>query len=197
MKLIAITTERFFNGETEGATALFERGLERLHLRKPEASAAETAEWLTAIPETFHSRIVLHDHFELANRFNLGGIHLNRRNPSPVGQPKSISRSCHTLVEIKEHSGADYYFLSPAFDSISKPGYRQGFELDEAAEAFAQRTVTANVYALGGITPERLLLVKQAGFAGAAVLGALWETYPANNNIEALIERLRSFKNKL
>ena len=197
MKLIAITTDRFFNGEAEGITALFEEGLERLHLRKPEASAAETAEWLAAIPEAFHSRIVLHDHFGLTNRFNLGGIHLNRRNPAPVGQPKSISRSCHSLAEIKEHSGADYYFLSPAFDSISKPGYRQGFELDEAAEAFARRTVTADVYALGGITPERLHLVKQTGFAGAAVLGALWDAYPADNNKDTLIERYRIFKNKL
>jgi len=196
MMLIAITTESFFNGEAEGATALFEEGLERLHLRKPEASAAETAEWLAAIPQTFHSRIVLHDHFELANRFNLGGIHLNRRNPSPVGQPKSVSRSCHSLAEIKEHPGADYYFLSPIFNSISKPGYRKGFELEEVAEAFARKTVTANVYALGGITPGRLPLVKQAGFAGAAVLGALWHTYPTNNNKDALIERYHIFKNK-
>ena len=197
MKLIVVTTERFFNGEAEGVTALFEEGLERLHLRKPEASAVETAEWLTAIPLAFHNRIVLHDHFELINRFNLGGIHLNRRNPAPVGQPKSVSRSCHSLAEIKEHPGADYYFLSPVFDSISKPGYQQGFELDGVAEAFARKAVTANVYALGGVTPERLRLIKHTGFAGAAILGALWGAYPVDNNKEALIERFRAFKNKL
>jgi thiamine-phosphate pyrophosphorylase len=30
------------------------------------------------------------------------------------------------------------------------------------------------VYALGGITPERLSAVRDAGFAGAGILGAVW-----------------------
>ena len=196
MKLIAVTTEKFFDRETEGVTALFKEGLERLHLRKPEATEAETANWLTAIPAAFHSRIVLHDHFKLATIFPLGGIHLNRRNPSPIVQKGSVSRSCHSLTEIRESNGLDYYFLSPVFDSISKAEYRATINLNEVAEAFRQKAIPCEVYALGGITPARMQTVKQTGFAGAAILGALWGNFPIDKNIEALIARYHLFSNK-
>ena len=189
MKLIAVTTERFFDGEADGVTALFEEGLERLHLRKPEAAVAEITKWLTAIPEVFHNRIVLHSHFGLTANFQLGGTHLNRHNPLPINQKGSVSRSCHSIAEIKESYGLDYYFLSPVFDSVSKAGYRSAIDLGEVAEAFRQKALPAEVYALGGITPNRVQQVKQAGFAGVAVLGALWGAFPTDNNIDALITR--------
>ena len=68
----------------------------------------------------------------------------------------------------------DYVFLSPVFDSISKTGYAAAFP--DGAE-LSDRLICSRypVYALGGVTRERLEEVHALGFAGAALLGAVWE----------------------
>jgi thiamine-phosphate pyrophosphorylase len=80
MKLIVLTVEGFFDREPEAIHRLFENGMEVLHVRKPHASFAETKRLIEQIDIAFHSRIVIHDYYELTNLFGLKGIHLNRRN---------------------------------------------------------------------------------------------------------------------
>ena len=79
-QLIAITTPICFPGEGKIITSLFEAGLQRLHLRKPNAGKETVAALLNQLPEAFYPRIVIHDHFSLTDEYALGGVHLNRRN---------------------------------------------------------------------------------------------------------------------
>ena len=117
-KLIAITLPDFFPEEAERINSLFCSGLERLHLRKPHADRESVKVLLDNIAPANYSRIVLHDHFDLAGEFSLGGIHLNQRNPNPLLSFKgTVSRSCHSISELKEHPDLDYLFLSPVFPS--------------------------------------------------------------------------------
>ena len=51
MKLIVVTAPTFFVEEDKIITALFEEGLEILHLRKPETPAMYSERLLTLIPE--------------------------------------------------------------------------------------------------------------------------------------------------
>ena len=81
MKLIVVTAPTFFVEEDKIITALFEEGLDILHLRKPETPAMYSERLLTLIPEKYHKRIITHEHFYLQEEFNLMGIHLNARNP--------------------------------------------------------------------------------------------------------------------
>ena len=46
LKLIVITRPQFFEGETALVNAMFGQGLMRLHLRKPQATEEELAEWI-------------------------------------------------------------------------------------------------------------------------------------------------------
>ena len=62
-QLIAITTPTCFPGEGKIITSLFEAGLVRLHLRKPDAGKETIATLIHQIPDQFYSRIVIHDHF--------------------------------------------------------------------------------------------------------------------------------------
>ena len=90
MKLIVITTPYFFEGEGEILTALFQVGMEKLHIRKPQSRKEELRSLLDAVPAEYHSRIVIHDHFELAAEYALAGIHLNSRNQNiPEGFQKT------------------------------------------------------------------------------------------------------------
>ena len=59
MKLIVVTTPTFFVEEDKIITALFEEGLDILHLRKPETPAMYSERLLTLIPEKYHKRIVM------------------------------------------------------------------------------------------------------------------------------------------
>ena len=81
MKLILMTTPYFFVEEHQILNALFDEGLEILHLRKPETEPVYSERLLTLIPETYRKRIVVHDHFYLKSEYGLKGIHLNHRNP--------------------------------------------------------------------------------------------------------------------
>lgn len=182
MNIIPITKPDFFEGETDIVNNLFADSLQRLHLRKPEATRKRLAEWIERIEPTFRNHIVLHDHYRLAVAYGLGGIHLNSRNPDVPDWLErnrfSLSRSCHTIEEVKTMaSDYDYVFLSPIFDSISKQGYKAAFTRAELTEIRA--ILSQNVYALGGITFDNLKEVEQLGFCGAAMLGGFWEKpYP-------------------
>lgn len=184
LKLVVITRPDFFEGETALVNRMFEEGMERLHLRKPKATQQEMAEWIEQIALPFRHRIVLHDYHQLAIQYGLGGIHLNSRNPEPpqnlrTSNPQTlitISRSCHSVEEVRKYkSECDYLFLSPIFDSISKEGYGAAFSREELEKARVEGLLSDNVYALGGISQDHLPIVRDMGFAGAAMLGAIWQ----------------------
>jgi len=164
---------------------LFEVGLGLFHLRKPDWSEAQLEDYLLAVPAPFRSRIVLHSHYALAQRYALHGLHLPARSrltwrPSLRTAGQSLSTSFHALEEVKQHRRRyDYVLLSPIFDSISKVGYSSTFDLGSLPQALQQLqrrpSYVPPVIALGGITAENVSAAQQAGFSGAAVLGAVWQ----------------------
>ena len=140
MKLILLTPPDFFVEEDKILTALFEEGLDVLHLRKPGCEPVYSERLLTLLPECHHDQIVVHEHFYLKDEFNLRGIHLNNRNPEPPANYKGhISKSFHDIDTMKkEKRNFNYVFLSPIFDSISKSGYKSAFETNVLEDASAR-----------------------------------------------------------
>ena len=177
MKWIIITSPEFLSGEAIFIDKLFSQGLDLLHLRKPEASLEAYKLFLLQIPKQWYSRIVLHEHFALAEEFGLHGIHLNRRySVAPNAFHGSISCSCHTIEEvITQKESKDYVFLSPIFDSISKVGYHAAFSQTLLKQAAVENVIDEKVIALGGITANNIPLVKEWHFGGVALLGDIWK----------------------
>lgn len=184
---IVITLPYFFSDEADIITSMFQSGLQRLHLRKPESEIEQVRQLLYAIPTCFHKRIVIHEHFSLLTEFDLCGIHLNRRNPdSPEDWNGHISISCHSIEELKQkkeegykHSDGsvhqfDYLSLSPIFDSISKHGYNAAFTAKELYQAKESGIIDSRVIALGGICRDNIEQVLGLGFGGIMVLGDAW-----------------------
>lgn len=177
MKWIIITSPEFLSGEAIFIDKLFLQGLDLLHLRKPEASLEAYKQLLLQIPEQWYSRIVLHEHFKLAEEYKLHGIHLNRRcSVTPNAFHGSISCSCHTIEEvITQKESKDYVFLSPIFDSISKVGYHAAFSPTSLKQAAIENVIDEKVIALGGLTANNIPLVKEWHFGGVALLGDIWK----------------------
>ncbi len=174
-QLVVITTPAFFDGEADILTQLFHEGMSRLHIRKPDCRIGELEALLCQLPADFHRHIVLHDHFDLAMKHGLYGIHLNRRNGGiPSGFTGNVSRSYHTLDEMADLSNYNYVFLSPLFDSISKEGYPAAFSSEALEQAAEAGLINPKVIALGGMDSETITQIARFSFGGVAVLGALW-----------------------
>lgn len=144
--------------EAARITALLDSGaVDRVHVRKDEPEAAR--ELLALLPGRLAGRLSVH-----------------RLQPVPPvwahgAQPDAPSCSCHSLDEAEhEAPRRRYLFLSPVFDSISKPGYRA-----VAFNPVRVRALGRKAVALGGVTPELFGRVRGLGFAGAAMLGSAWE----------------------
>jgi len=198
MKLILMTTPTFFVEEHQILNALFDEGLEILHLRKPNTEPVYSERLLTLINENYHRRIVVHDHFYLKNEYGLRGIHLNHRNPElPQGYKGNISCSCHTAEEVKAHKKAcTYVFLSPIFNSVSKADYNSAFSPAQLRQLASERVIDKKVMALGGITLSNIHQVKELGFGGAVILGDIWNRFCVHSteNFKDLILHFRQLR---
>jgi thiamine-phosphate pyrophosphorylase len=170
---IAITTPIPVPHEGDRITSLLALGWDRVHLRYPALTVNQVAEIIKAVPEEFHPRLRLHGQFELAGRFNIGGVQLNSRSPEPPpGFAGALSRSCHSVEEVIEakcDGRFDCVTLSPIFPSISKSGYTPSLTREQMTSAVSAMPVIA----LGGVSAGNIHMVREMGFAGYAVLGAL------------------------
>ncbi len=164
MKLIVISPPTVFPNEHRVIESLFENGLEIFHIHKPSYSKEETETFIQQIPSKYHNRIALHSHF-----------------------PKF-----HSLKELEDcKEKYEYAFLSPIFDSISKVGYKSNFDLQtlQSRVLGTKLLKCKNIIALGGIDEDKIETVRELGFAGVAVLGAIW-------NSENPIEKFKRIKEK-
>lgn len=176
-KLIVISSPSLLADEACVINALFARGMERFHLRKPDATSAQVSQLVSGIEPRYYQRITMHYHFDVAEQFALGGVHVNARCPEPPSDWRGlVSTSCHSLSEVEQLSDTySYAFLSPIFDSISKVGYNSAFSTNDIANAAERGLINERIIALGGITPQRIAMLDEWGFGGCAVLGAIWK----------------------
>ena len=177
MRTIAITTPGFYPGEADAITRhLLDGDCWRVHIRKPDADPGALHALIEEIPASLRPRLTIHYNHDIAGEYGLGGIHLSRRAPLPPRQWQGlVSRSLHTLSEVRTLSGCHYAFLSPIFPSISKPGYTPSIPHDDITALLRSRPDgSIPVFALGGVTPESMPQLAAMGFGGAAMLGAAW-----------------------
>ena len=179
--IIVITSPGTLPGESATCNAMLERGLLALHLRKPGATRETLETFIREISPAYRRRIVVHDHFDLVDRFGLKGIHVNARGLPPgevLARFEHASLSCHSLQEIIDADALPwrpaYLFLGPLFDSISKPNYTRA-TFDEEQLRATLRATRQRVIALGGITASNIAGCRALGFAGGALLGHLWQ----------------------
>lgn len=197
MKLIVITSPQFIGGEASYITSMLRKGIDLVHLRKPESTPHDCAKLLDTIPDELHRRIVIHYHHCLCEDYHLGGMHISPYHMSQT-LPRyggTISRSCHSIDEIASFkSSYDYLFLSPVFNSISKQGYHGAFSASQLQEAQQKGIIDNKVVALGGITVNNLSIVKQLGFGSAALLGDVWQqagTKELDDYLNQLISQIK------
>jgi thiamine-phosphate pyrophosphorylase len=181
MKLIIISPPDYLYHELETIVQLFEHNLDYYHLRKPNFSEQEYEEFIISLPQNYRHKIIIHNYHQLAIKYQLKGVHFSSYTQSfSPNQPSNYnyhqSKSCHSISEITQLKRLyDYVFLSPIFDSISKQGYQTKFNQQELKQFLTTKNSSPEIIALGGIEIDKIAQVKELGFDGVAVLGAIWQ----------------------
>lgn len=198
MKLVIMTKSTFFVEEDKILAALFDEGMDNLHLYKPDSSPMYAERLLSLLPEDCYSKIRVHDHFYLKNEYKLGGIHLDSPEKEiPLGYKGKISRTCTDLSLLKQmKKSSSYVFLKNIFDCIEFPEERSTFTIDELKEASNHGLIDRHVYALGGMSIDNIKLARDLGFGGVVVCGDLWNRFDIHHQVDyrdiiSHFERLR------
>jgi thiamine-phosphate pyrophosphorylase len=157
-------------------------GVPAIQLRErdlPTGELLSLAQEIHALTAPRAVPLILNDHVDLVLALNLDGVHL-RANSLPVsavrqliGPDRLIGISTHSVEEVQRanHDGADYIIFGPIFDTPSKRSFGSPLGLDVLADVCRDSMVP--IFAIGGITSERVCDVRRAGAHGVAVIGAL------------------------
>ena len=164
-----------------------------VHLRDHGVDAKTFAEAAASFVERIRAvqpivLITVNTHLDVAEALG-AGVHIGQRGPSVEearrrlgpGTYARVSASVHTVEEARRavEQGASSVYFSPVFPTTSKPDH-PGAGLD-ALRSCCEAVSEAYVYALGGVTPDRMRACLDAGASNVAVLsGILHAADPAD-----------------
>ena len=197
--MIVISNPTAIVNEINLIHSLFGEGLKLFHVRKPDFSKEEMLSFLSKINTEFRSKLVLHQHHELAKDFGINRIHFteNKRiqlNTTSGGFPESVgclSTSAHQMSDFNSLNPVfNYAFISPIYPSISKENYVP--HCDFSLEIKKRTNFDTHLIALGGITPENIKKTLALGFDAIALLGTIWNSPNPIENYKLCQQIVRS-----
>ncbi|MCR4836931.1 MAG: thiamine phosphate synthase [Bacteroidaceae bacterium] len=183
MRIAVATSPLFFVEENAIIQALFEEGLDILHLSKPDSEPIYCERLLTLMPQRWYSRIVTSDHFYLQGEYGLKGIHLSQRNPEmPRGYRGYVSRSCST-EDLGKYSEQYGHLVLEATPSAIE-------------QAVRERKINHRVFMRGITTIDGVQFARDCGFGGIVLENVLWERFDAHesNNFKELVDLFKIFR---
>lgn len=199
MQLIVITNEQPLKREHDLLHALFEEGLEVLHIRKPYCTLQELESYVEGINPSYYNRISVHRMPEIVEKFPLRGYHFSydefkkdNKDLQLINEFRQSNRlvscSCHSVEDLKTAKEvSDYQFISPLFDSISKTGYKAGIDLYELSRFLSEYNTTT--FGLGGIDENTISILQNKGLTGVVALGIIWKQFAEDADINRAVQR--------
>lgn len=185
MKLVIMTQPTFFVEEDKILTALFDEGLDILHINKPDSEPLYAERLLSLLPKSSHNSTVVHQHYYLKQEYDLRGIHIDDpAMPVPDGFRRHITRSTTNIADLHDmKKKCDYVFLHSLFDSLHSD-MKASLTEEEIREANRSGLINKNVYALGGMTLESIPQARDMGFGGVVICGDLWNRFSIQHEVD-------------
>ena len=149
---------------------------------------------------TAHGALLLiNDRIDVALACGADGVHLPadsfavRDARELLGKSKLIGCSTHSIAEVEaaNRAGANFVVFGPVFDPISKSAYGPATGVKALREACEASDIP--VYALGGITPERIKELSDCEVAGVAAIGGILSADCISDATRAMLDALRGF----
>lgn len=195
MKIAVMTLPTFFVEEDKILSALFDEGMDNLHLYKPGATPVYYERLLSLLPEESYRYITVHEHFYLKNEYSLAGIHLpTATTPLPDGYKGNYSCTCGEMENLKAaRKKARYVFLCNTFGPSVNCNGAAVFTIEQLHAASRQGLIDRHVYASGGVTIDNIKEIKDLGFGGVVIDNDLWSRFDIYNQTDYK-ELLRHFE---
>jgi thiamine-phosphate pyrophosphorylase len=157
-------------------------GVRAVQLREkalPAGEYFELAQVMRALTARYGARLLVNDRVDIALAVGADGVHLPEAGlPLTVarellGPTKLIGVSCHSLDKALDagRRGADFITFGPVWFTPSKARYGEPVGVAPLAEAV--RSLSVPLFALGGVTRERLPELRAAGIHRVALISAI------------------------
>ncbi len=171
---------------------LLDAGVTAIQLREKDLDDTELiglAEPIAELCRTYKAKLFINTSRYVAREVGAAGVHLPA-NAESVEMVKArtdnklyVGCSVHSLdaAQKRETEGADFVTYSPIYPTASKPGYGPAVGIARLAEV--AEAVKMPVFALGGITSDRVDECVAAGAFGVAVMSGVMS--PANAGEQA------------
>ncbi len=183
-RLLLVTDRSLVHGRSleSALRESVDAGVPAIQLRERDLSTRQLLSLVRQIHAMTRDRavpLIINDRVDMAVALDLDGVHL-RASSLPVsiarrvvGRHRLIGVSAHSVAEVQRagYDGADYVILGPIFETPSKREF--GDPLGLAVLADACRHSSVPVFAIGGITRERIESVRGAGAFGVAMIGGI------------------------
>ena len=178
-----------------------EGGTKFIQLREKDLDTRQLltlASDLVAEAHRHNALLLINDRADIAKCIGADGVHL-RANSMPIsgvrkflGKNALIGKSTHSAEEVLSagEDGADFLVLGPVYDTPSKRSYGSPLGV-KAFEKICQRA-TLPIYAIGGITLQRVKEVKDAGAFGVAVISAVLESTNVHSMTKSFLDTLKA-----
>ena len=175
-------------------------GVKAIQLRGKNLSAKELlkiGERLRHLTHIESVKLFINDRIDVAMAIQADGVHLGQ-NSMPVklaretsGDRFIIGVSTHSLKEAMdaEAGGADFITVGPIFETESKLRYGSAVGLTTLADVC--RKVKIPVFAIGGISIERVNSVMKEGAHGVAVISAILKAESVYDAAVNMLDELR------
>jgi thiamine-phosphate pyrophosphorylase len=157
-------------------------GVRAVQLREkdlPTRPLLDLARELRGLTRKYGARLLINDRIDIALAVGADGVHL-RADSLPVATARRllgahgvIGLSAHTVQEALagEAAGADFALLGPVYDTPSKRIYGPPIGVGPLEEAV--RRCRIPIFAIGGVTAERVGELRRAGTFGVAVISSV------------------------
>ena len=200
-KLYAITDRALCAPRTLRDTIhdLLDVGVSAIQFREKDLTDAEyirLANPLCKLCHAYSAQLFINSRIEIAMEVGADGLHLPGDSASiekVIEQTNGcfiIGSSVHTLTEAKqrETEGADFITYSPIYPTLSKPDYGPAVGVEGLQNI--TEGVNIPVFALGGITPDRVSECLDAGAYGVAVMSGVMSPENGAQQAKVYLQRL-------
>ncbi|MYG00177.1 thiamine phosphate synthase [Candidatus Poribacteria bacterium] len=178
---------------------LLDVGITAIQLREKDLDDDALYRLATPISElcnSYKAKLFINTNVKVAVDVGAVGIHLpdNEVSISDIRSPADtgllVGCSIHGVDNAKkrENEGADFLTYSPIYQTASKPNYGPVVGLTNLETLVKQ--VKIPVFALGGITPERVRVCLGAGASGVAVMSGIMSPTDAAELVKKYLNAL-------
>lgn len=200
--LYAITDRSWLNGRTvyEQCEEALKGGATMIQLREKELddkSFFEEAVEIKKLCEKYNVPLLINDNVKIAVEMDADGVHVGQSDMQAsdvrelIGPNRILGVSAQTVEQAlrAEKCGADYLGVGAVFKTGTKS---DATEVDfETLKAICE-AVTIPVVAIGGITKENMIELKDSGIVGIAVISAVFAADDITEATKELCEKMKA-----